>query len=174
MLSGPELFGAPSAVNIGFAVGGGHADGQLLQGSAVAAHGVALEVGENQHGIIIGQVLAHVILVNHLAVWNVQLQVGPLGVQQVDGEFLAPAVISKQLAVPFSGVSGAVISCVAFNHGAAHVIDDGLPEAGAQEILISLFAGVNLDRHPAGKLLSHQLEKLQNLFRSDFVGEIDS
>ena len=44
VVCGPDLGGVAGAVDIGLAIAGGHTDRQLLQGAAIAAHGVAFEV----------------------------------------------------------------------------------------------------------------------------------
>ena len=160
-------------MDIGLAVGRSAADGQLLQGAAEAASGVALEMGQHQHGIVIGDVLAYVILLNGLAVRDGQLQIGAFGIQKIHPEAAQPAVVFKQLAVLVGSIALAGIGGIALDHGAAHMVNDRLPEFGFQEILISFFAGVNFHSHVAGQFLACQLVQLQNLLGGDCSGKIN-
>ena len=167
MIRRPEVFRHARAVDIRLAVGRCHADGQLLQCAAVAAHGMSLEVGKHQHGIVIFQIFADKIFLDDLAVRDIQLHIGAFGVQQVYREVAAPAVLVHQLAVLLGGVAGAAIGSVALHDGAADVVDHRFPELRAKEILISLFTGMQLDCNVAGERLVHQLEHIQNLLRGD-------
>ena len=158
------------------ALGRRAADGQLLERAAVAAHGVALEVRQHQHGIVVEDVLAQQVLLEHLAVGDVPHDVGTLGVHQVDGEVFAPAVVLDQLPVGLGMVAhaaiGVAIGGVALHDRAVDRLDHRLPELGAQEILVSLFAGVQLDRDLAGELQPQQAVQLHHLFRADFAGKV--
>ena len=167
MIRRPEVFRHARAVNIRLAVGRCHADGQLLQCAAVAAHGMSLEVGKYQHGIIIFQIFADEIFLDDLAVRDIQLHIGAFGVQQIYREIAAPAVLVHQLTVLLGGVAGAAIGSVALHDGAADVVDHRFPELRAKEILISLFTGMQFDCNVAGERLVHQPEHIQNLLRGD-------
>ncbi len=48
MVCSPEILRHPHPMDVGLAVGGGNADGHILQRPAEAAHGVALEMGQQQ------------------------------------------------------------------------------------------------------------------------------
>lgn len=50
-----------------FAVGGGDADGDVLDGSSEASHGVSFEVGEHEGEVIAGVVLADKVFLEVLA-----------------------------------------------------------------------------------------------------------
>ena len=153
MIRRPEVFRHARAVDIRLAVGRCHADGQLLQCAAVAAHGMSLEVGKYQHGIVIFQIFADKIFLDDLAVRDIQLHIGAFGIQQIYREIAAPTVLVHQLAVLLGGVAGAAIGSVALHDGAADVVDHRFPELRAKEILISLFTGMQLDRDIAGERL---------------------
>ena len=73
----------------------------------------------------------------------------------------------------FGGVSRAVIGCIAFHNGSAHRIDSRLKELRTQEILISRFPGMQLDRNLALKVNTKQLVQSQNIFGSKFPGKIN-
>ena len=172
VVGGPDLLRLAGAVDIGLSVGGGAADGELLQRAAEAAHRMALEVGENQHGVIVHRVLAQEGLPDALAARDGELQVGTLGVQQVHGEALAPAVLLQQGHVLRRGVALPLVGGVALHHGAVHSLDHGLPELRLQEVLVPLLAGVELHGHFAGQGLAGGLIESDDLLRGDLAGEI--
>ena len=167
MVRGPDLCRVSGAVDQGFSVGGSHADGQLLQRAAEAAHGVPLKVGQHQHGIIVFKILAHMVLFDNLSVRDGQDQIGALGVQQIHGKAAAPAVLHEKPEVLVGGVPLPVVGGVALHNGAAHMLDDGLPEFRPEKVLIAFLPGVQLDCHIPGQFLSSQLIKLHHLFRCD-------
>ena len=134
---------------------------------------MSLEVGQHQHGIVIGNILAHEVFVNHFAARDRQLQVRALSVQQVNGKVPVPAVVFQQSQVLGGGVPGTFIGGVALDHRAADIIDDLLPEVRTEEILISLFTGVNLHGHLAGQFLANQLVQPQNGVRGNGAGKIN-
>ena len=69
LLPGLEaVVGLAGGVDQRLACPGGAADGQLLQGAAVAAHGVTFEVGEDEHGVVVRDVVGDVVFLEHLAV----------------------------------------------------------------------------------------------------------
>ena len=171
VVGGPDLLHLARAVDIRLAVAGGHADGQLFQCAAVAAHGVPLEMGQHQHGIVLRQIFAHKILLNDLAVRDGQLHVRAFRVQQVHLEPVAPAVGGQGFPVLFGGVALPVIGGVAFHHGAAHRLNGGFPEFRAQEVLVAHLAGMQLDGHIAGQFLAGEPVQLQYLFRCDGAGK---
>lgn len=173
MVGSPDLGGIPGTVDVGLAVAGGAADGQLLQGAAEAAHGVALEVGQDQHGIIVCHVLAHIVLVNFMTFGNVQHHVWALGVQQVNVKMLAPAVLFEGSQVLLGGVPGAFVGGVAFYHRAGNGFDHGLPEVRPQEILVAFLAGVQLHGNLAGQGDAQSPVKLHDLLGSQRTGEIN-
>ena len=70
-------FRVARAVDVRLAVGGCHADGQLLERAAEAAHRVPLEVAQHEQGVIARQVLADVVLLDDLAIGDEQLQIRP-------------------------------------------------------------------------------------------------
>ena len=156
---------------------GGAADGELLQRPAIAAHGVALEVGQHQHGIIIHNILAHAVLFQNLAVWDRPNHIRPLGVHQIHIKILGPAVLLQKLEVglgivPHPG-AGIAIGSVALHDGAADLLHHGLPEFRVQEVLVALFTGVDLHRHLAGQRNAQGVIQLHNILRGNFWGKIN-
>ena len=123
LLGRPHLFGLARAVDVRLACAGRASDGELFERAAEAAHRVALEVGKNEHGIIIFDILADQILLDALAVRDGELKIGTLGIENVDIEELAPAVFDHRAAVGVGRVALAGIGGVALNDGAVYGLE---------------------------------------------------
>ena len=151
---------------------GGAADGELLQRPAVAAHGMALKVGQHQHGIVVEDVLAQVVLLQDFPVGDGPHHIGALGVQQVHGEVLVPAVLLYELEVGFRIVphaaGGVAVSGVALHDGAPYRLYHGPPKLWAEEILVALLPGVDFDGHLAGQLHAQGAVQLHHFFGGQF------
>ena len=178
LLPGLEaVIGFPGGVDQRLPRPGGAADGQLLQGAAVAAHGVALEVGQHQHGVIMQDVFAHVVLLQDLAIGDGPHHVGTLGVHQVHVEVLGPAMLLQQLPVGLRMIpdtAGRItIGGIALHDGAVDLLYHGTPEFRTQEILVALLPGVDLHGHLAGQLHAQGTIQLHYFFRRDLPCEID-
>ena len=167
MVSRPEVVRIADAVDILLAVGGGDAYRQLLECSAVAARGVALEVREDEHRIILVDILADVILLDLFAVGDIKHLVGAFRVHYIDVEIMAPAVQLHGLPVVLGGVAPALVSGVALDDSSADMVDDGLPEFGTEEVLVADLTGVYLDGYIAGEIFSCQLNEFYYLFGTD-------
>lgn len=72
--------GLTGAVDVFLAVGGSAADGKLFEGAAEAAHSVAFEVGEDEQGMVVGEMAADEVLLDLLAVGDVKDEVGAVAV----------------------------------------------------------------------------------------------
>ena len=173
LVGGPHLLGLARTVDVGLARARAAADGELLQRAAEAAHRVALEVREHEHGVVIGHVPADKILLDALAVRNGKLDVRTLGVENVHIEELAPAVLDHRAAVGLGRVALAGIGRVALDDGAVHRFDHRLPEFRGQKVLIARLAGVDLDGDPAGKLPAKRPVELHDLLGCDIFGKIN-
>ena len=167
----PELVHVPGPVDILLAPGGGDADGDVLQRAAEAAHGVALEVGQHQQGVVVLQVRAHIVLLDHLAGRDGQLHV-PVPVQDVHRGGVRPAVLLHGLPVGGGGVPAPVIGGVALHDGAVHRLDHGLHQVGADEVLVPRLAGVELHRHLALQLHAQGGVQPEQGLRGELAGEI--
>ena len=99
------VVGGPARVDQRLPRAGRASDGQLLQCSAVSALGMALEVGENQHGIVVQDVLPHQVALQDPAVVDLPSHVGPLGVHEVHPEPVGPSVLLKEPQVGLGVVS---------------------------------------------------------------------
>ena len=130
-------------------------------------------MAEHQHRVIIGQVFAHVVFVDLLPVGDVQHQVGALGVQNVHGEVLAPAVQIHGLPVLLGGIAAALIGGVALHHGAVDVLDHGLHKFRAQIVLVAHLARVELDGHLSGQLNAQLFVHPHDGLGGEFSCEVD-
>ena len=130
-------------------------------------------MGQDQHGIVVRSILADVVLLDDLALGDLQLDIGTFGIQQVKVEILVPAVLLDGLQMLFGGVALAVIGGIAFDDCAADVLDDGLPEVGTQEVLVADLARMDLDGDLAGQLLIEQEEELEDVFRGDVLCKVN-
>lgn len=76
--------GGAGGMDIELAAARGHADGEVFQRAAEAAHGVSLEVGEDDHEIVVGQVAADLVVFDVGGVDHRQAH-GAVGIHDVDG-----------------------------------------------------------------------------------------
>ena len=155
------------------ACSGGAADGELLERTAVAAHGMTLEMREDEHGIIVFDVFSEIVLLEYGSVGDLPTDIRTFGVHQIHRKALAPTVIFDQLqmgsrVVP-NTAEGVAVSCVALDDGAVNALDHRTPEIRTQEILISLLARVELDGNAAWKLEFQCAVHLHDLFRCDLT-----
>ena len=137
--------GVAGAVDVFLAVGGSAADGKLFEGAAEAAHSVAFEVGEDEQGTVVGEMAANEVLLDLLAVGEVEDEVGAFAIHQVDIEAFGPFVFVEELAVFGGGVAGAGVGGVALDDGAVDMLNELLDVLGAEVVLVALLAGVEFD-----------------------------
>ena len=162
-----------AGVDVGLARAGRAADGQLLQRTAVAAHGVTLKVDKNQHTVVVFNVLAQVVDLQHLAVLDRPLHVGAFGVHDVHVKKVAPAVLFHQLDVLGGFVASTAVSGVALDHGAMHGVDDRLHELRVQVVLVTVLAAVDLDGDFAGQFHAQLLIHFHDRLRRELVGKVN-
>ena len=167
-----------AGVNAGLARAGRAADGELLERAAVAAHRMSLEVGEYQHGVVVDDVFADEIFVQHFTVFDLPRKIRAFGVHQVNVEQLAPAVVLQKFPVLRRLVTHAVavevaVGGVALDDGAVYGFHHGTPEFGAKKILIALFAGMHLNGDLAGQRNAQLVIEFNNFFGGNFAGEIN-
>ena len=139
----PEVLHLPDAVDIFLAVARSKADGYILERTAEAAHRMALEVRQDEHGIVLRQSLADVVYVKMLSAGNGDGHLA-LGVHDIDVGDLDPAVQLHGLFVALGRIAAAVIGGVALHYGSADMLYGGLHEVRAQEVLVSRLAAVQL------------------------------
>ncbi len=157
----------------GFAFRGSTADGKLLERPAVTAHGMPLEMGKDDHGIILCQIFSHKVLFQDLSVRYWENKVRAFRIHQVHFEVTCPAMTCQKLDVLVCIVSVAVIRCIACDYCCAKCIDYWLPEAGLQIILITFLTAMHLGCHPAGEFPVQQPEHFKYLFRSNGLCKIN-
>ena len=106
---------------------------------------MALEVGEDEQGMVVGEMAADEVLVDLPAVGEIENEVGTFAVHQVDIEVFGPFVFVEELAVLGGGVAGAWVGGVALDDGAVDVFNELLDIFGAEVVLVAVFAGVEFD-----------------------------
>lgn len=125
---------SPGGMNEGLPGAGGAADGKLLEGPAVSTHRMALEMGQDEHGVVNEDVFTDGVGLKRLPAFDRPNDVWPLGIHQIDFEVFVPAVLLKKLKVGLGVVpdasGGGPIGGVALNDGPIDVIDHRLPNSG--------------------------------------------
>ena len=164
----PDFLRLTGAVDIRLAEGGCTADRELLERSAVPTHRVSLKVRQYEERVIIYYVLADIVFLYALAVGYIQHKVRPLGVQKIDLEIFAPAVLLHGCHVLLGRVARACVGGVALDNSAVHGLDHRLPEVRVQEVLVPFFSGVHLHGDSARQLFSRRAVQRNDLFRSNF------
>ena len=134
-------------------------------------------MGEDEHGIIIQNIFPQMVFLQNLSVRDGPDDVRAFRVHDVHVKMLRPAMLFHQLHVSFRMVAHAAcriaVCGVAFHNGTIHFLYHGLPELRTQKILISLFSGMNLDRHFSGQFHAQSVIQLNHLFRRNFTGKIN-
>ena len=137
---GCEIVGGTCIVDEQLAAGGSETDGHILQCAAEAAHDVTLEVGEDHHGVIIGEVSADIVVLEVDAVLYGDGHFTLL-VHDVAGGDVIETVVTDGLPVDLAGVSAAGIGCVAFADGTLNLVYEAANERGLQEVVAAGLAG---------------------------------
>ena len=79
-------------MNDGIPGTGGAADGKLLEGPAVSTYRMALEMGQDEHGVVIEDVFADGVGLKHLPAFDRPNDVWPLGIHQINFEVVVTAL----------------------------------------------------------------------------------
>ena len=139
---------------------------------------MTLEVCEDQHGVIVQDVLAEGVGLQDLAVRDVPDDVRAFGVHEVDRQVLGPAVVLEEREMAFGMVAdtagGIAICGVIFNERAVHFIEHRFPECRTDEVLVALLTGMDFDSYFPGKVHTEFMVEFNDLFRRDLSGEIYS
>ncbi len=122
------------------------ADGDVLDRPAEARHGVALEVGKHQEGVVVRKVTADIIHAQPIAALDWKLH-AVLGVQDVHLRDVSEAVILCQLHVHGGGGTAAAIGGVALHDGAVQHLHQVADQRGPQVVGALALAGGQLDAH---------------------------
>ena len=171
----PHVVGTRGRVDPGFADAAvGAADADVLVGTAETALGVALEVGEGDHGIIVEQVVAHGHGLEPLATLHGDRH-HALFVHDVDGAE-GPAVDFQGLTVLLGRVAVALVVGVGLDDvGIGEVLlHQGFDPFARNDVGAVLFTGVELDAHAAGNLAIDFLVGLDKTFGGKVAGKVNN
>ena len=166
------VFGFAGGVNPGFASRRGDADRELLKCAAIAAHRVTFEMRKYEHGIVIVEILADEVLFDDFAVRNFKRRVG-LGVHNIDREVIGPAMIFDELLMLLGGVASAFVGGITLDDSAVDMFDDRVHKFRMEVVLVTFFAGVNLDGNFAGELFAEFFIDFDNVFGGDVFDKVD-
>ena len=134
MIGSPQLRRIAHTVYVRLAVRRGYTYRHVLERAAKAAHRMTLEVGQYQHGIVLGKVLAHEVLGKMHAIGYGQRHLAKL-VHYVAGRDVRKAVIANRLPVILGIVAAAFIRRVALDDGARKLVNQRLNQCGIEEIV---------------------------------------
>ena len=149
----------------------GAADGDVLQAPAEAAHRVALEVRENDHGVVVEKVLADMDFLQPLAALDRQSHVAVF-IHDVDGRE-GPAVRLQDFAVTRRRLTGTRVEDVAFHDRGGNFRLEGLHPFARNDVGTVRFARVKLERGAAGDVAVHELVELQKARGGEVLREVD-
>ena len=169
----PDILGHCDAVDVRLAVGRSHTDRELLERAAETSHGMALEVRQHQHRVVLGQVLAHEVLLEAQAIRDGQLKVGALGIHEVDVEVIVPSMLGNRAQVLLGRVALSVVGRVALNDRAMQLAYHGRPKVRVQEVLVAHLAGMDFNGNLTRQFDAKQAIEFDDLFGRDCAGEIN-
>lgn len=174
-----ELLHLAARVDVSLAVGAGAADAEVLQGSAVAAHGMTLEVVEGDHEVIVVDVAAHDVVFDVGAVHDGDADFA-LFVHDVDLEHGNESVALDDFPVVGGGgalvllvLGGVAVGGVALHDGAVHGVDEQTDKLGLQIVGVGAFAGGDLDGHAAFGLHAQGFVDFDEGLWADVAGHVD-
>ena len=174
-----EHFHLAGGVYIGFAVAAGATDGEVLQRSAVATHGMSLEVVEGNHEVVVGHVASHDVVLDMCGVHHGDTYLA-LFVHDVHPEQGLEAVAFDNLpvvgrggALVFLVAGAAAISRVALHDGAVDQHHEVFDELGPQVVGVAPLAGGDLHCHAALGVHSQCLVDFHQRLGVDVAGYVD-
>ena len=139
-LTSSEIVGAPcnlgivrltSRMDIRLTCRGGYTDGGVLHHTAEAPHGMSLEVGEVDHEVVVGKVLAHDIVFQVFLVLNGDADVVEL-IHDVHGEDAVEAMVMNRLPMFLGILTGTAVCCAALHNRTVYLIHQIADECGFQ------------------------------------------
>ena len=150
----------------------GAADGDILQRAAEAAHGVPLEMRQDNQRIIVDEMRAHRHFLQMESVLHRQIDVA-LGVDDVH-RAEGPAVRLQRFPMAFRGSAGTAVSHVRLDDRRAGNLRHEIPHhVPGQDVRAVGLARVQLDGDLALNFRVHLLVELDQMLGVDLVGEID-
>ena len=166
----PAAVGGAGRVDVEFAAARRHADGEVLQRPAEAAHSMPLEVREVYHEVVVRQVATHLVVFDIGGVPDRQAH-GALGVHDVH---VAVAAFRHLLPVALGlGPAGEGVGRVALHQGAVHAFHQRHDELRRQLVALLRLAGAYLHRHAAQRLDAQGLEDAHQRLGADIAREVD-
>ena len=154
------------------ALSAGDADRAVLDRAAEAAHRVALEVRERDHGVVARQVGAHEVLDEVRAALDGQAHraVGVHNVHVSDG---SKAVIGGGPEVTLRGSARPSVGGVALHDSGAEAAHEIADEVEREEVVPARLAGRELHGHVSGGREAQGVEGAGEALRRDFTREVD-
>ena len=128
-------------------------------------------MGENEHRIVICNVFTESVFLYRLSVRNVNHNIRPFGVHNIDLKELRPAVVFDKLLMLYCRVTLAAVSRVALYDRTADLFDHRPHKVRTQEILVSLFTRMEFYGDVSGELLAEKVIELNHFFGGDFSCE---
>ena len=126
----------------------GNANRRIFQHAAIATHGMALEMGQVDHPVIIGQVVAHNVILDVGTVLNGNAHLAVL-VHDVHGKDGIKAVLMNGLPMLRHILTGTAISSAALNDCAIHLFHQVADQCGFEVMVVTTFASADFHRHAA-------------------------
>lgn len=149
----------------------GAADGDVLEAPAEAAHRVALEVCENDHGVVVEKVLADVHFFEPLAALDRKRHVSVF-IHDVDGRE-GPAVRLQDFAVARRRLTGTRVENVAFHDRGGNFRLEGLHPFARNDVGTVRFARMELQGRAARDVAVDELVEFQKSRRAQVLREVD-
>ena len=109
-----RIIGRAGGMDVSFASGRAKADGDILERPAESTHHMALEMGENEEGIVVLHVLADDVLVEVIALGNGDVELAEF-VEDIDPEVLGEAMVFDGLPMEFRVLARSAIGRAAFD-----------------------------------------------------------
>lgn len=150
----------------------GAANGQIFHRAAEAAHGVALEVREDYHRIVVDDVAAHGDFLKVLSAFDRERD-GAFFVHDVDGT-KRPAVDLRRFPVVFRRVAAPVVKSVRFDDRALRNLRlKGANHRARKDVGTVPFASMKLDGHLSGDVFVDKLVELKQMLGIQVAREVD-
>ena len=116
--------------------------------------------------------MADEVLFDDFAVRNFKRRVG-LGVHNIDREVIGPAMIFDELLMLLGGVASAFVGGITLDDSAVDMFDDRAHKFRMEVVLVTFFAGVNLDGNFAGEFFAEFFIDFDNVFGGDVFDKVD-
>ena len=156
----------------GLATRRGDTDRHVLDGTAETAHGVPLEVREDDREVVVEEAASHDVAVEMFAARDRQLRLA-LGIHDDHRSDGRESVVGSRLEVALRIGTAAAVGRVALHDRTVHLPHQVADEGGLQEVVTAGFAGREFDGHIARGRAAERLVDLHEIFGRDPLEEID-